>query len=147
DRKRSESALRDSEERLGLFIEHAPVAIAMLDRNMRYLAVSHQWLTDYGLPGDIIGKSHFEVFAEIPDRWREAHRQSLAGEVLRADEDRIDRLDGTVQWVRWEVRPWHAASGEIGGIVIFTQDITERRQAEERLRQSEERFRSLTEAL
>ena len=67
------------------------------------------------------------------------HRRALEGEALRADEDCFVRADGTVQWLRWDVRPWYAADA-IGGIVIFTEDITEKKRAEEALRASELRF-------
>ena len=45
--------------------------------------------------------------------------------------DRFERADGSVQWVRWEIRPWHDAAGKLGGIVIFAEDITDIREAEE----------------
>ena len=44
------------------------------------------------------------------------------------------RANGTVQWLRWEVTPWKKADGTTGGIVIFTEDITRRRQDEDALR-------------
>ena len=47
-RMRSEAALRASEERLHLLIEHAPVSVAMFDRDMRYLACSAGWVTEFG---------------------------------------------------------------------------------------------------
>ncbi|MCC6613653.1 MAG: PAS domain S-box protein [Anaerolineae bacterium] len=136
ERKQIQAALQESEERLRLFIEHAPASLAMFDREMRYLAASHRWLMDYNLGEcDIIGRSHYEIFPEIPDRWREVHRRGLAGEVQKVDEDDFLRADGTVQWLRWEVRPWYRADGVIGGIVIFTEDVTERKQAVEEIRQ------------
>ncbi len=90
--------------------------------------------------------SHYEVFPEIPERWREAHRRGMAGEILQADEDRFERLDGQIQWVRWEVRPWHQSDGRVGGIVIFTEDITARKRMETALQASERRYRELVES-
>jgi signal transduction histidine kinase len=52
---------------------------------------------------------------------------------LRADEERWDRKDGTTAWVRWEIRPWRTSNGIIGGILIFAEDITHRKQMEEAL--------------
>ncbi|WP_020506151.1 PAS domain S-box protein [Lamprocystis purpurea] len=132
ERKRAEAALAEREEQLRIFIEHAPAALAMLDRDLRHLAVSRRWLNDFGLGGrDIIGLSHYEVFPEIPESWREVHRRCLAGEVIRAEEEPFERQDGSVHWVRWEVRPWHRGDGAVGGIVIFSEDITARKLAEQ----------------
>jgi PAS domain S-box-containing protein len=145
ERKRAEEALRESEMRLKLFIEYAPASLAMFDRDMRYLSVSRRWLSDYGLgEQDLIGLCHYEVFPEIPERWKEIHRRALTGEVVREDNDRFDRADGSVQWLRWEVRPWHYASGEVAGIVVFSEDITDRKLAEDALQQSLSRFALLT---
>ena len=134
----------ESDAILRSFIESAPVALAMFDRDMRYLACSHRWLADYQLGDrDIIGRSHYEIFPEISDHWRDVHQRGLAGEIVRSEEDAFTRSDGTVQWLRWEVQPWHTAGSKIGGIIIFSEDITERKLTEMTLRQSEANLRAL----
>ena len=130
-RKAIEQALRDSEERQRYFIRHAPAALAMFDRDMRYLAVSRRWMDDFRLGDrDIIGQVHYEVFPEIGEPIKAVHRRALAGEVVRKDEDLFERLDGSRQWLRWEARPWHDRDGAVGGILVFTEDITARKEAE-----------------
>ncbi|MBI4772685.1 MAG: PAS domain-containing protein [Deltaproteobacteria bacterium] len=130
-RKQAELMLKESEAQLRLLIKHTPAAIAMFDREMRYLAVSSRWISDYRLGNrDIIGRSHYEVFPEIPDHWKEVHRRGMNGEVSRVDEECFKRMDGTIQWLLWEVRPWYKSDNSVGGIVILTEDITNRKQAE-----------------
>ncbi len=131
-RRRTQEALTEREEQLRLFVQYAPAAIAMLDAQMRYVAVSQQWLVDYDLVGQhLLGRSHYELFPEIPERWKAIHRRCLAGVVESAEEDLFERGDGTKQWLRWQIRPWHLASGAVGGILIFTEDITVRKEAEQ----------------
>ena len=144
--KRADEALRQREQYLRLFIEHAPAALAMFDRDMKYLYASRRWLRDYNLGDrDPVGISHYEVFPEVGEAWKEAHRMGLAGEVLRAEADRFERADGTVQWIRWEIRPWLDGSGSVGGIVIFSEDVTEQKKAHELLQESENRYRELVQ--
>lgn len=134
ERKRAEESNLERGERLRLFFEHAPASLAMFDRDMCFLSASRRWLSDYHLgERDLIGLSHYEVFPEVSDRWKEVHRRALAGEVVKAENDRFERADGTVQWLRREVRPWYDQRGDVGGIVIFSEDITAIKQAEEEL--------------
>lgn len=120
----------DSDELLRLFIDQAPVPIAMFDREMRYIAASRRWVTDYGF-GDRNwrGVSHYELLPDIPNRWRSIHQRALRGEWITATDDHFDRADGTVQFLRWEVRPWFRDE-EQGGVIIFAEDITERKKSE-----------------
>jgi diguanylate cyclase (GGDEF)-like protein/PAS domain S-box-containing protein len=130
-----EKSEREYAARLQLFVEYAPAALAMFDQDMRYLAVSKRWRTDYLLgEQDIIGHSHYEVFPEITEDWKNIHCRALLGEVVKKEDDKFIRANGDVQWVKWEIRPWNTDAGLIGGIVIFTEDITERKQSEEKLK-------------
>jgi PAS domain S-box-containing protein len=131
----AESALRANEALLREFVKHAPAAIAMLDRDLRYLQASDRWLTDYRLEASsIIGKSHYEVFPDIPLRWRDVHQRVLRGSIEKCDEDPFPRADGRTEWLQWEARPWRLADGSIGGLIFFTQVITARKEMELELR-------------
>jgi PAS domain S-box-containing protein len=138
--------LQAREELLRVFVKNVPAAVAMLDRDMCYLQVSDRWCTDY-LRGreQTLGRSHYEMFPDMPERWKEVHRRGLQGETLRVDEDCWDGQDGP-HWARWEVRPWKTPEDTVGGILILAEDITRRKQTEEALRESEDKLRLLLDS-
>ena len=138
-RKQAEEKQRASEHTLKLFVENAPAGIAMFDREMHYLAASRRYSFDYRLDSqDLVGRSHYDVFPEIPEHWKEIHRRCLAGAHEFTEEDPFPRTDGTLDWVRWEIHPWHERDGEVGGIILFSEVITERKLAHETIKESEE---------
>ncbi len=108
------------------FLLQAPVAIAYLDRNLRYTAHSAKWCSDYNLPfTDLIGKHHYELFPEIQTDWKDKHQRVLNEGITEANHAQLFlRQDGSKQWLKWEVGPIHNASGEIDGIVMMSEDIT-----------------------
>jgi len=113
------------------FIEYAPSAIAMFDHELRFLAVSRRFLLDNGLSGrDVIGLACQEVFPDLPPRWKAMLARSLTGSVEASQQDEWIRPDGTPEWWRWESRPWRRADGDIGGIVMMSELITEKVRAE-----------------
>jgi PAS domain S-box-containing protein len=141
-RKLAEEALRERELILRRFTEVAPVAIAIFDRDMRYLAVSERFRGDFQLgTQELLGRSHYEIFPEISEEWRDVHRRCLAGAVERSAGEAFRRADGSEQWVRWEIQPWRQAGGEISGLVLFTEDITRQLRSEQAVRESEARLR------
>jgi PAS domain S-box-containing protein len=125
--QRNTSLLTSQLELLRVFVEQAPAAIAMFDKDMRYIATSRRWLDDYKLGDEnLIGRSHYEVFPELPDGWKAAHQRGLQGESLCVDDDHFERADGSTQWLKWELHPWYVSQGKVGGIVIMSEDVTQR---------------------
>ncbi len=134
-------ALQERRELLRLFVKHTPAAVAMCDRDMRYLAYSRRWVTDFGLlEEDLIGKCHYDVFSDVPEHWKDEHRRCFSGEVIEKQEEIYPRADGRVDWVQRDLVPWRDESGHIGGLIMFVGVITKRKQVEESLRKSEEKF-------
>jgi PAS domain S-box-containing protein len=138
-RKQSELAIREREEILQLFFKYVPSGIAMFDRQMHYMMASQRWVEDYKLGSveSVVGRSHYDVFPEISEQWKQVHQRALAGSTERCEADCFEREDGSIRWVRWEVRPWYQLNQDIGGIIIFAENITERKQAEVALQKSQ----------
>ncbi|MDJ1484540.1 PAS domain S-box protein [Cytophagaceae bacterium YF14B1] len=144
DRKEAERLLQQSKTQLQLFISQSPSSLAMLDTQLDYLAASERWLTYYGLnPEKYLGQNHYQLLPFIAEMHRASHESCLAGNVESSEEEYIIREDGTTVWMRWEARPWYTLEGQIGGILLFTEDITSRKQAAEQIKENEEKFRTM----
>ena len=132
DRKQAEESLASSRDLMRHIIEHSNSAVAVHDRDLKYIYVSERYLQEFKVKErDIIGMHHYEIFPDLPQKWKNVHQRALAGEVLSATEDSYERKDGTVDWTRWECRPWYESNGSIGGIIVYTEIITERKRLEE----------------
>lgn len=146
DRRRQETRKRlaTAENMLRLFIEQAPTAIAILDTELRYLAVSRRWLSDLRLnEDDVIGRGHADLFGAAAAPWQDRLGACLAGAPSQGGADRLQRPDGSVAWVRWQLRPWQQADGAPGGVVMFTEIVTDRLRTERQLRDNVARSRAL----
>ncbi len=121
------------------FIRFTPASVAMFDNDMCFLACSQRWITDYEIEGqEIIGKSIYEIFPKMLEDWKGIHQNVLAGAVERRSEDKVTRSNGKTDWMRWEMRPWYKKDQSIGGIMIFTEVITDLKAAEDELRAAKE---------
>ena len=138
-RREIEDALTKSRRQLAIFIQEAPISIAMFDRDMNCIAHSRRWPTSLRSQfSDLIGRNHYDVHPDIPERWKQIHREALAGKAAHSDEDSWTQADGTRRWLRWSVIPWHDENDNIGGIIISSEDITRTKLVESALRASED---------
>ncbi|MGL5061595.1 MAG: PAS domain S-box protein, partial [Microcoleus sp.] len=122
------AAVPDNQDRLRRYVENSPDAAAIVDCEMRYIAVSRGWETDGGLnPGEATGKFHSEVFPNIPEYWLQNARACLAGVLEYSEfvevrpiesENKIGTL-GSCELVKWVIKPWKNSSGKIGGALLF----------------------------
>ena len=86
--KAQKSALVHSHDLMKYIIEHTRSAVAVHDRDLKYIYVSRPYLDQYNVEKrDVIGKHHYEIFPDLPQKWRDVHQNALAGEVSRGEND------------------------------------------------------------
>lgn len=140
-----DAQIRFSDQLLKQLLDEMPASIAMFDRDMRYLLTSRRWETAVNMePGSTshIGKGLYEIMPNQPSHWLDAHVRGLNGEKVVFDLEEIPTPNGTSVWYQWSVSPWHDRNGDIGGVLIYMQEQTERVLADQlELRMSEERLR------
>lgn len=142
EQKKAERALIHSHDLMRYIIEHNRGAVAVHDKDLKYLYVSKCYMVDYKITDEnIIGKHHYEVMPNLPQKWRDVHAKALQGEISSSDKDPYISEDGTLEWTRWECRPWYESDGSIGGIIVYTEIITEHEQLLEDLRDKEYNLR------
>ena len=123
-------------------IVQAPAPIAMFDTNMNYVAASSRWAQTFAnTKQSLVGKNHYDMVPNLPERWRQAHRAGLAGESISANSDPWTSPEGKTVWLDWAIEPWLRPDGQRGGIIIMCKDVTEERLIRDSLAESEERFK------
>ncbi len=133
--KLAEQSLAHSHDLMRYVIEHANAAVAVHDKYFRYMYVSQSYLDQYHIHDKkVIGRHHYEVIPDLPQKWRNAHQRALNGEIVSQDRDPFYRPDGTLEWTRWECRPWYESDGSIGGFIIYTEIITDQVNYEQQLK-------------
>lgn len=102
-------------------MKNVPAAIAVLDRNMNYLAVSDYWIAGHKTAdsGNLIGKNHYVVRPEIIEEHRAEHRRVLAGETIHSPRAYMKDPSGKVVPQMCVMCPWHKVDGTIGGMMLM----------------------------
>jgi PAS domain S-box-containing protein len=124
ERKRAEEALEQERQQLRQIVTNAPVAMAIVDKDGRFLAHSQKWLSYWQLDEQqVLGRRHEDVIASLPRRYHDGLRRALGGEVVSQPEDTFTRADGAPFHVRWTLQPWRQPGGEVAGAVAVVQTI------------------------
>ena len=149
EQEQVQQALRDRQVKLDTFLAHAPAALAMFNRDMRYLLASQRWVQDFqlGAAGDLVGRSHDELLPELPPQWRQAYQRALAGETVQREEEPCRLPDGSERWLRWKVQPCESVDGRVESIVILAEDITARKLREQALELNASLFMNSSEGI
>jgi PAS domain S-box-containing protein len=143
ERKRAQLALERERQQLRDIVTHAPVAMAILDSELRYVALSGEWSRLWGLEGKpIVGQPHTAVSPRPLGRHLEAVRRALGGEVVSSPEDVVELADGSRLYMRWSIHPWRDPEGAVAGVVAVAQNVDvlvrARQAAEDALRHKSE---------
>lgn len=133
---------------IGALVKQAPAPIAMIDQNRKYIASSTRW-NQVMLDGlaDAEGLDHAELLRNLPQAWQKAEVRALQGESAHGTDDLWETSDGRVRYINWAIEPWRKPDGSQGGIIIMAEDVTYRHQIQQRLVESEERFKLAVEGL
>jgi PAS domain S-box-containing protein len=139
ERKRAEEELEKTQQRLRTVIANAPIILFALDRAGVFVLSEGRGLDALGLtPGQLVGQAVFEVYRDVPQMLSNV-RRALAGEPLTEVVDVKDLVFET------HFIPLLGARGEVAGVNGVAINITERRRAEAKLRESERRYRNIFE--
>jgi PAS domain S-box-containing protein len=148
DRKRTEEALRESEERFRATFDQAAVGVAQVAPDGRWLRVNQKFCDIVGYEEEELRELTFQDITHLDDLEadREQVRRLLSGEIeTYSMEKRYLRKDGSSVWINLTTSLVRASSDEPTHLIAVVEDISKRKRAEDRLRQSEELYRTVVE--
>ena len=148
ERKQAEKALLRQKEEQQIILDSVPALIFYKDTDNRFVRVNRAFAEVTGLPvKKIEGKTAFELFpVHAKDYWEDDRKVITSGNPKRNILEPVKTpLD--VRWVQTDKLPYRDEQGNIIGIIGFSVDISERKQAEEKLRESEQNLRALASQL
>ncbi|WP_297762653.1 PAS domain S-box protein [uncultured Muriicola sp.] len=108
-------------------IKQLPTATAFINKKFEVEFVSDKWINDFDFDKiNVIGKSINELFGEISDDWKQVLDNCLKGETGDKGHQRHFDKDENEFWFEWHNIPWYDEKENIIGVIIHTENITER---------------------
>ena len=148
-KEQAEEAWMEEHNLLQALMDNIPDVIYFKDRNSRFIRISHSQVKRLGLSdtNEAIGKTDFDFFTEQHAQAAYEDEQTIirTGIPIIAKEEKETWPDGHISWVSSTKLPLRNTIGEIVGTFGISRDITQRKWAQEALRESEERFESFFE--
>jgi PAS domain S-box-containing protein len=135
--RHSREQARSSEQAMRSMVNSTPMPVVMLDRELRFIVASETWYQQSNRVGAQLEGVHYsEVVPGQHEHWKRLQQECLQGKFASSDGESFE-YEGKTYWTRWRMNPWYRGDGEVGGIVIFSENITEEKELVERLKRSE----------
>jgi PAS domain S-box-containing protein len=151
ERKHAEKALRESQQMLRLVLDTIPVKVFWKDRDSNYLGCNRHFAVDAGLGSteEVIGKNDFTMpWAEQAELLRSYDREVIETGLPKLNYVEFEtRSDGSTVWLRTSKMPILDAEGRINGVLGTYEDITQSKNADEALRESQRRMSDIIDFL
>lgn len=142
DKEEAEARLKDVARQQAAILENIPDLAWLKDKESRFIAVNEPFGEKFGVPpGQMIGKTHLDIWpAELAESYREDDREVMRSRERKRVEEPLIEASGEMRWVETVKTPVFNDAGDVVGTTGIARDITDRKQAEERLFAEKERL-------
>ena len=128
--------LTERQQSIESLVSALPIEIAIVDRQMCYVAMSDLWLQNHQLiESDLVNRTLYESFPDIPPSWHQEHQNCIEGKVqsLQQEQDNLS----------WNVSAWQDSQGKVLGLILLSQINTGHTLLKTKLESSEAQMRAV----